>query len=133
MGEYAGINLYAKQFVHGRDRKQLERLAKYITRPPVSNERLSLRADGRLELAFKNVWKDGTRGIVLEPHDLITRLIAAVPPQGGSAARRAAGGLPPRAATSTPGAVLRGAVQPLAASGGDRAVASRHRARASGR
>ncbi|MCP4243707.1 MAG: transposase [bacterium] len=80
VGEYAGINLYAKQFVHGRDRKQLERLCRYVTRPPVANDRLSLRDDGRLELAFKNVWKDGTRGIVLEPHDLITRLIAAVPP-----------------------------------------------------
>lgn len=82
VGEYGGINLYAKQAVHGRDRKQLEKLCRYITRPPVANERLSLRDDGRLELEFKRAWKDGTRAIVLEPYDLITRLVAAVPPPG---------------------------------------------------
>lgn len=80
IGEYGGINLYAKQCVPGRDREQLEKLCRYITRPPVANERLSLRDDGRLELGFKRAWKDGTRAIVLEPRDLITRLVAAVPP-----------------------------------------------------
>ena len=51
-----------------------------ITRPPVAQERLEERADGRLELTLKNVWKDGTRALVFEPHDLLTRLVAAVPP-----------------------------------------------------
>ena len=49
-------------------------------RPPLSQERLERRVDGRLELTLKNVWKDGTRALLLEPHDLLVRLCAAVPP-----------------------------------------------------
>jgi hypothetical protein len=48
-----GINLYGKQWIDGRDRKRLERLFRSITRPPVAQERLSLRADGTLLLEFK--------------------------------------------------------------------------------
>ena len=80
VAEVRGINVHAKQLVDGRDRRQLERLCKYITRPPVAQERLQERADGRLELTLKNVWKDGTRALLFEPHDLLTRLVAAVPP-----------------------------------------------------
>ncbi len=69
------------QRVDGRDRAQIERLCRYITRPPLSQERLTRRADGRLELELKKVvWRDGTRALVLEPFDLLTRLVASVPP-----------------------------------------------------
>jgi len=77
VAEAGGISLYGKQLVDGRDRPQLERLCKYVTRPPVAQDRLTRRPDGRLELALKSVWKDGTRAIVLSPHDLLTRLVAA--------------------------------------------------------
>lgn len=80
IAEVRGINIYAAQLVDGRDRRRVERLAKYITRPPVAQDRLARRADGRLELSFKKPWRDGTRALVLEPHDLIARLAAAVPP-----------------------------------------------------
>jgi hypothetical protein len=78
--EVLGINLHALQLVDGRDRKQLARLCRYILRPPVSQERLSRRPDGLLELTLKKVWKDGTRALVLTPDDLLVRLCAAVPP-----------------------------------------------------
>ncbi|MBN2195259.1 MAG: transposase [Polyangiaceae bacterium] len=68
------------QTVDGRDRRALERLARYITRPPLSKERLERRVDGRYELELKSVWRDGTRALVFEPRELITRLVAAVPP-----------------------------------------------------
>jgi hypothetical protein len=80
VAEVRGINLHAKQCVDGRDRRLLERLCRYITRPPVAQDRLERRSDGTLELSFKSVWKDGSRGVVLEPHDLLLRLVAAVPP-----------------------------------------------------
>ena len=38
------------------------------------------RPDGRLLLTLKNVWKDGTHALTLEPHDLLVRLCAAIPP-----------------------------------------------------
>jgi hypothetical protein len=80
VAEVRGVNLHARQCVDGRDRKQLERLCRYITRPPVAQDRVEPCADGRLELALQSVWKDGTRAILLEPEDLVVRLIAAIPP-----------------------------------------------------
>jgi len=94
VAEVRGVNVHAKQKVDGRDRAQLERLCRYITRPPLAQERLTRRADGRLEL--EKVWRDGTRALVLEPFDLLTRLVAAVPS--------------PSLASS---AVFRGSVEPL--------------------
>jgi hypothetical protein len=82
VAEALGVNVYAKQRVDGRDRAQLERLGRYVMRPPLSQERLEWRSDGRLELTLKNVWKDGTRALLLEPHELLTRLCAAVAPPG---------------------------------------------------
>jgi hypothetical protein len=81
VAEALGVNVYAKQRVDGRDRAQLERLGRYVMRPPLSQERLEWRSDGRLELTLKNVWKDGTRALLLEPHELLTRLCAAVAPE----------------------------------------------------
>jgi hypothetical protein len=72
--EVRGINVHAKQTVHGKDRRGLERLARYIMRPPLSQERLERRADGRYELELKSIWRDGTRAFVYEPHELLTRL-----------------------------------------------------------
>jgi len=80
VAEVRGVNLHARQCVDGRDRRQLERLCRYITRPPLAQDRLELRPDGKLELTLKSVWKDGTRAILLPPRDLIIRLIAAIPP-----------------------------------------------------
>ncbi len=80
IAEVRGINIHAAQVVDGRDRRRVERLARYITRPPVAQDRLERRADGKLELSFKRAWRDGTRALVFEPADLIPRLVAAVPP-----------------------------------------------------
>jgi hypothetical protein len=80
VAQVQGINIYAKHRVDGRDRPRLERLCRYITRPPLSQERLRRRSDGRYELELKSVWKDGTRALVYEPYELLTRLVAAVPP-----------------------------------------------------
>lgn len=35
-----GVNLYAKQLVDGRSRRQLERLCRYLLRPPIVEERI---------------------------------------------------------------------------------------------
>jgi hypothetical protein len=52
----------------GRDRRRV----------PIAQDRLERRADGKLELGFKKVWRAGTRALVLEPADIIPRLVAAV-------------------------------------------------------
>jgi hypothetical protein len=78
--EACGVNLHAERVVDGRDRAQLERLCRYLARPPLSHDGLTELPDGRLRLAFKKHWRDGTEAIVLTPMDLIARSCAIVPP-----------------------------------------------------
>ena len=56
----------------------LERLARYLARPPLASERLSLAADERVVYALRRHWKDGTRGFVFATLDCIARLAACV-------------------------------------------------------
>src|SRR5262249_58037713 len=74
-----GFNVHAKQRVHGRDKKGLERLCRYLTRPPLAQDRLELLSDGCVRYTFKKPWSDGSVAIVLEPLDFIARLCALVP------------------------------------------------------
>lgn len=66
--------------VDGRDRKQVERVCRYLGRPPIAQERLEERSDGRLPYTMKKAWRDGTVAVDLEPFDLLARLCATVPP-----------------------------------------------------
>jgi hypothetical protein len=75
-----GVNIHASAAVPARDRKRLERLCRYAARPPLAQERLSVRADGRVRLDLKRPWADGTTAVVLSPQDFLARLCAAVPP-----------------------------------------------------
>jgi len=45
LAEVGGVNIHAKVFIDGRDRKRLERVCRYIARPPLSQERLELHPD----------------------------------------------------------------------------------------
>ncbi len=75
-----GVSLHAKVAVPARDRRRLERLCRYVARPPVATERLSRLVDGRLLYRLKHRWRDGTTHIVFEPQELIEKLVALVPP-----------------------------------------------------
>jgi hypothetical protein len=65
---------------HAAIRKRLERLCRYIARPPLAQERLEEHGDGRLRYRFKRAWRNGTYAVVLEPLDLVARLVALIPP-----------------------------------------------------
>ena len=58
--EVAGVSVHANVAVPGRDRERLERLCRYVARPPVATERLSLLADGRVAYSLRHRWRDGT-------------------------------------------------------------------------
>ena len=75
-----GFNIHAARTVHEHDRNGLLRLARYIARPPIANERLHIEPDGRLRYDMKRTWSDGTSAIVLSPLDFISRLCALIPP-----------------------------------------------------
>ena len=80
VAEVGGVNVHAKVAFDGRDRPRLERLCRYVVRPPLSQERLSMHPDGRVKLSFKAAWKDGTHAVLLDPLDFIARLCALIPP-----------------------------------------------------
>jgi len=75
-----GFTLHANVRVAARDRGRLERLCRYLMRPPVSDARLALAESGRIELELKTPYSDGTTHIVLDPMTLLERLAALVPP-----------------------------------------------------
>ncbi len=76
----SGVNLHSNVSVPARDRKRLERLCRYVARPPVATDRLSRMEDGRLLYRLKHRWRDGTTHVVFEPRELLEKLAALVPP-----------------------------------------------------
>jgi len=75
-----GVSLHANVAVPARDRRRLERLCRYVARPPVATDRLSRLADGRLLYRLKHRWRDGTSHVVFESRELVEKLAALVPP-----------------------------------------------------
>ena len=55
-----GFSLHAGVRCAADDRRGLEQLCRYITRPAISNERLSVNRAGQVVLKFKTAWRDGT-------------------------------------------------------------------------
>jgi hypothetical protein len=58
----AGFSLHAGVAAQAWERQKLERLARYITRPAVSEKRLSLTALGNIRYQLKTPYNDGTTG-----------------------------------------------------------------------
>lgn len=79
-GQSRGFNLQAASRVAANDKPGRERLCRYILRPPLANDRLSILDDGKVRLEFKRPWSDGTSSVELPPLALIARLAALVPP-----------------------------------------------------
>ena len=79
IGKVEGFSLHAGVSSGRRDRKKLERLCRYITRPAVSTQRLSLTSNGKVRYELKTTYRDGTTHVIFEPLDFVARLAALVP------------------------------------------------------
>jgi hypothetical protein len=75
-----GFSLHAGQDIQPHQREKLERLCRYVRRPPIAVERLALTSSGQVRYQLKTPYRDGTTHIVLEPLDLMARLVALMPP-----------------------------------------------------
>ena len=75
----AGFSLHAASVCDAHQRGRLERLCRYITRPPIAKKRLSVDGRGRVVYQYKQPFRDGSTHVVLEPLDFIARLAALVP------------------------------------------------------
>jgi hypothetical protein len=74
-----GFDLHANVRVPANDRARLEHLCRYLLRPPLIQDRLRLRADGRVAIRLKRAWRDGTTQLVLEPLELLAKRAALTP------------------------------------------------------
>jgi hypothetical protein len=73
----AGFSLHAGVAAKAHERKNLERLCRYISRPAVSEQRLSLTPNVPYQL--KTPCPDGTAHVIFEPLDFMAKLAALVP------------------------------------------------------
>jgi hypothetical protein len=74
-----GFDLHANTSVRAKNRPKLERLCRYLLRPPVAEDRLSLAPDGSVLLRLKTPWRDGTSHLALQPLELLEKLAALIP------------------------------------------------------
>ena len=75
-----GYSLEAGTHVHEHDRLGLEHLCRYGLRAPFAQHRLSLLADGRVQLELRRPTHDGVQAVAFTPHQFLSRLAAIVPP-----------------------------------------------------
>ena len=61
------------------DRAGVERLCRYVLRPPVAQERLAPTPDGLVLVTLKAEWNDGTTHLLFTPVELLEKLTALTP------------------------------------------------------
>lgn len=74
-----GFSLHAGVAARAHQRNKVERLCRYIARPAVSEQRLTLTPTGKVRYELKTPFRNGTTHVIFEPLDFIARLAALVP------------------------------------------------------
>ena len=74
-----GFSLHAGVAAQAWERPKLERLCRYISRPAVSEKRLSLTPSGNIRYQLKTPYSDGSTHVIFDPLDFIGKLAALVP------------------------------------------------------
>jgi hypothetical protein len=77
-----GMNLHSATTADGRDRRQLERICRYLLRPPFAHDAVTALPGGRVRVSFKAPWRGGTAHADMDAHQFLARLCALVPPPG---------------------------------------------------
>ncbi len=75
----AGFSLHAGVAAEAYQRDKLERLCRYISRPAVSETRLSVLSSGNIRYQLKTPYRDGTTHVIFEPLDSIAKFAALIP------------------------------------------------------
>ena len=84
-----GFTLHAATRAGGLDVRAREALFKYVLRPPIAQERVTLGPEGLVRIDLKRPFADGTIAIDLDPVSLLCRLAASVPAPGTHTVRDA--------------------------------------------
>jgi hypothetical protein len=75
-----GFSLHADVRVHESDRLGLERLCRYLLRPPIGKDRLSLADDGSVRYRFRRPAPSGATELCCSPVEFLRRLSTLIPP-----------------------------------------------------
>ena len=70
----SGFSLHAATRCQAHERDSLERLCRYIARPAVSNERLSVNDRRQVVYRLKHSFRDGTTHVVLDPIEFMRHI-----------------------------------------------------------
>jgi hypothetical protein len=84
--KHDGFSVHAGVSIAPNRPADLERLCRYLARPPVPESRLSRLDDGRVVLSLKRP-RRGVRQFVFEPVAFLARIASLVPPPGWSMVR----------------------------------------------
>jgi len=79
VGKTAGFSLHVGVAAEARERKKLERLCRYISRPAVSEKRLSLMPSGNVWYQLKTPYREATTHVIFEQVDFFAQLTSVVP------------------------------------------------------
>ena len=74
-----GFSLHANTFIGWGQPEKLEKLCRYISRPPVASDRLYRTKDGDIGYMLKSQWNDGTYAVKFSPMEFIEKLVALIP------------------------------------------------------
>ena len=74
------MHLHAATTVDGRDRRRLERVCRYLLRPPFAHDAVEALADGRVRVHFKAPSRRGAAFADMSVDTFLSRLCALVPP-----------------------------------------------------
>ena len=77
-----GFDVHAGVAIEAHARDGLERLLRYIARPPVAEARLRELSSGDIAVDLKRAWANNVRTLTFKPMALLARLAALVPPPG---------------------------------------------------
>ena len=75
-----GFSLHANTSTNTLARDSLRKLVEYISRGPLSNERLEITKSGQVKLKLKTAYSDGTSHLLFTPGEFIEKLSAIIPP-----------------------------------------------------
>ncbi len=79
LSRYSGFSLNKGVSTKAHQREKPERICRYISRPGLSEQRLSLNSRGKVIYQLKTPYENGTTRIILDPLDFLSRLASLVP------------------------------------------------------
>jgi hypothetical protein len=75
-----GFSIHADTMVKKHRGQDLEKLLRYMARPPLSLDRLSLDDDGNVVWRLRNIFSDGTDALLFSPMELLEKISSIIPP-----------------------------------------------------